>query len=965
MGLAFFSEQGRRVASTTSAPIVGGPYYGRPYWPRGQSGQRVHFVKDSGGLPMVAGALCGHTTDATNLCANPRFEAGTTGWSNVTRLQYGGMWGGGGCGYTFDQNRAAADLDGYYTYDKGSGIGTASVFFSVWARICSLDSPGYLDTGSVSAKVRIEDNTAATIWKTTAYRKLYASDGWVLLSIMITNTAWVGNILKCGLEFQTTATGRSIYVALDGAFLSVGTTDALNYRGFAYHDGSFPQSAWSGATDASTSTVSSARYLTYPLTDVPWSTREGFLSAFCFIPTSPLLADWPVPAVSGNHHHFLLDIEELSKFNCYAYFSKRPSADGWTLTFAHRFAELDLDLTGWPMCPMHVILSWTDAGLFCGVRGYFDPAKYGLTSNIVTGTFYPDPQRFVEPASSISLIVGNSSLLSAANAFEGYIWDLNIGNRGLGVAEIQGILQHGPGPYTGTVAWAPLDAGTALLLVDAVSFHGGGPLGLARASYAPQSGLVAVAGSGRPASDLTRAVTENVIDSFSIVGRLKDVQLTQRAISALSSLFEQVHRNNEQGARYSAGVAFSMDTLQPGHPTLRTFPAPKRLLSRLVWGNIELDARLTSHYGKRGVIWGTVKFERWGFWQGPQTRVMLAKDGASAPALTYTTDNFNNASGTSDAHYFEVPEGLVEGDLEAACQMYFRSPVSSVLSRIRLARRSRGIPGDVIACYEGESATNTFGGTGGTVVAAAQSGGNVRSSTATGAAFFDWIKFQIVNEDSAIPDWLFGEWRILAVVSPQIGGTDLLSLRARVDMGGGFTGAYGPTVGTGITTGTEYHVLDLGIFKLPPASIPKNLGTVGGSAQGVAVTLQVKCPVGSWDIYCDCIMLMPADEMYVQVDRNGSDVAVGSGSLLVSSTEGQEQAVMLDASDRFEDIAILRARGVYVQPLRKNRFWLLIDKWVSTRYDSDPAGGATVELYYTPRYLLLPSYEGGSGGSWA
>lgn len=947
MGLAFYNEGGRRLANTSgSEPAIhGGPYYGKPYFPRDVAGRRLKFTADEGGFPFWRAAAIG-SASATNLIANPQFDTDATGWTGVTRLNLGGMFGTGGCGYVQDSAVATADLDGYYTYNKGSAIGTTGFAFCFWMR-ASVDVGTVYPANKTSIKLRIEDGAGVTVFKSASYREVHVEDGWVF-GVLVTavNIAWTGNIIKCGLEFQTSTGTNKPLIAIDGAALyqQAGSND--HARGQTYPP--------------------STAHLDYPGIDIAYSTREGFLTAFCFPATSPRTSDYVGADINiASDPWTILQFGTGSQFKPRIRLNRILGGDGWVVTFGigATTALGTITLTGWPHCALHIVLSWSASKVRCGVRGYFKPMEYGLTSNIATTEIDADHTRFADAGTSLLYVGGSDS----SSDFDGWIWDVNFGNREFALAEVEGVLLHGPGPYTGTVAWAPLESNTQLVLVEAVSFHRGGPLGLARSSYAPASGLVAVAGSGLPTSDLSRSVTENVIDTFGIIGRLKDSQLTQRAISALSALFEQVHRNNEQGARYSSGVAFSMDTVQASHPKLRHFPAPRVLKSRLVWGNIDIDPRLTSFYGQQGVIWGTVRFERWGFWEGPLTRALLAKNRTLNPALSYTTANFRQSGSTNNPHFFEIPEGIVDGDLEAPCQAYFRSPVSSVLSRIRMARRSRGIPGDVVACYEAESASNTFGGTGGTVVVAAQSDGNVRSSTNTSNTAFDWIKFEVVDQDSDIPDWLFGEWRILAIIAPQAGASDEYYLRARVDMGAGFVGPYGPTVGSGICIGTPYSVLDLGIFRIPSASVPRIVGGLGATVQGLSVVLNIrKAAAGGGDIiYCDCIVLMPADEMYVQVDRNAFDVPVGSGSLLVSSTDGQAQAVMLDAADRFEDIGILRSRGVWVQPGRKNRFWLLVDKFVTSRYDSDPNAGVTVEISYTPRYLLLPSFEGGGGGGWA
>lgn len=972
MGLAFVTETGKRISPTTdNAPIVGGPYYGRAYYPRDQSAQRVHFVRDRGGLPFDQAALTG-PSGVTNLIQNPRFETGTTGWTGVTRMPYGGMWGAGGCGKIGDLDTTLAEIDAYYTYDRGSALSTDEFFFGVWARIpAAADGVNY-DTDSISIKLRMQDTAGSPLTaKTQSYRQIKAADGWVWLTLSSRGQSWTGNVLNVGIEFKiTSASAGGLF--LDGAIL-VAYGAVAHANGVAYHDGTMTSSAWSGSADASTTTVATRRDIVWPIANIPYSTREGFLSAFCFPANSPDLT------IDFNATSTKSALGIVAYFGSYAGGSFQSSlslssgtstnANGWTISggVGPNFGFTN-NLVGWPRCVYHMIVSWSERGAAFGVRGYFDPADYSLDTNVYTASSSSDVDQTLDATTGI-LSVGSKQ--SDATAFNGYVWDVNVGNRGLSTTEIQGMLKHGPGPYTGTVAWAPLNSDTNLLLVEAVSFHADGPLGIAEAGYAPQSGLVAVSGGGRPNADLTRATTQNVTDSFSFVGRGNDVQLTHRSISDLSRLFENVHRNNEQGARYKSFVAWSMDPLQLNHPTLRNFPAPRQVRSGLVSGNIEMDPRLAGFYGRHGNIWGTVRFERWGLWQGPRTQLLLAKNNTSVPALTFATDNFNNASSTTDSNYFEVPEGMVEGDLEAPCLVYFRSPGAGNTARIRMARRSRGVPADVVAIYEGEAAANIFAGLGGTVAAAAQSGAAVRSITDLDSTdgSVSWIIFEIIDQNSTLPDWLFGEYRVLVWVNAAsvLSASDI-SFRGRVNMGDGFSGSWGEWITPAEIITTNYQAQDLGIFRIPPVQIPlrQTLTSGAGAGQGLGFTLQVKRnTAGTTTLNCDCMMLLPCDENYVQIDRNNLTAATTGNNSMVSALLGEESAVETDASDRFTDIAIMRTRGVYIQPGRPNRYWLMVDTHDGTRYATDETSGATVTMYYTPIYLLLPSYEGGGGGGWA
>jgi hypothetical protein len=942
MGLAFYGDNGKRIPSTTSPPNHGGPMLGMPFFPRDASGQRLLWTPDIGGLPFWRCAALGRSS-ITNLIANPSFDTNTTGWTGVTRLPYGGLWGVPGCGIIADLTTASADLDANYTYNKGSALGSKSFTFGCWGRIATDDS-SIVAIAKTRLKLRIED-TGGNIRRTAAYRQLRVEDGWVSMVLTTELVAWSGNILNVGFEFETAAGTSYVQVAIDGAYL-VEEVDEESAHGHAY--------------PISTAGVQ------WPLVNIPFSIREGFLSCFFFPATSPWVADY-----AGTFQSTVFMTQQtLMQFGSTLGFQPivamrriNSGVGGYQFiavigTAVGADPGISLDLLGWPQCVLHVVLGWLNGKACLAIKGYFDPADYGLTSNVAGSDINVDYGQLTDVPSNNSFYLGGNT-----TRFCGWAWDFNLGSRGLNSSEALGILAHGAGPYTGTVAWAPLESGTQLRLVDAVSFHPGGPLALARSSYAPQSGLVNISGGGSPAGDLSRSTTENVRDTFGIVGKRRDVQQSLRAVSQLGRILEHTHRTNEQSAKYRSTVLWSFSAEQVPHLVLKTFPAPRRLQSQLIWGNVAIDPRLTSPAGQKGQMWGTLEFERWGFWEGPQTQLPLQKNHAATPALTYTTENFNNVGSTTDSNYFEVPEGVIEGDLESPCIVYLANPVGTIGSRYRIARRSRGIPGDVSLIFEAEAAGNSFPqGTGATVVSANQSGGNVRSLTdlASGNTF-DAIQFQLLASGTAIPDWFYGEYRALVWVRDSVGLVGTVRFRARVQTGS-FLGAWSQWITPAAVPSTGgYMPVDLGLFKVPEFVVP----IVQNPSQQISLLLQVNRISGATTtLNFDCLMLLPADENYVQTDRNLSDVATGAGTLLISAMPGEEQALMLDGSGNVQDISLLRTRGLFVQPWRKNRLWLLVDTFNTGIFQTNPDSGSTVSLYYRPRHLLMPSFEGGGGAAW-
>lgn len=967
MGLAFFGETGARIADEAgTAPIIGHPGIGRAYFPRDQSAQRVHFVRDRGGVPFDKCMMTGSAS--TNLINNPRFESGTTGWTNVTRVPYGGMWGSGGCGRFTDQNEASADMDAYYTYNRGSALGSDRFFFGLWIRSV-VTAGGDIEEAQFSIKLRMQDTAGTpTTVKNQSYTKIKATDGWVWCSLGAYNQTWTGNILWVGIEVKVDVGADSPYLFIDGAILCAATGDADFPAAVPYHDGSMTGSAWSGGADASTSTVAAIRHAQYPITDIPYSPREGYMSIFCFPADSPDrdtdydaapggIASYGVVATIGidNSFHPLLSLAP-----------KSSGTNGWTVTGFVGGGSNSFNLDNWPRCCYHLVISWSTSSVVVGVKGYFDPVAYGLSDNIHVAATESEWVHVLDDDGTGKLYIGSNGTI----AFNGFVSDFCLGNRGLAQDEVEGILKHGAGPYSGTVAWAPLDTNQTLLLVDCVSFHAGGPLAIQEGGYSPQSGLVASSSGGRPSGQLTRTSTENVIDEVAVVGRQNDIQRMHRAIDDASRVFDLAHRNNIGGSRFQSGVVWAMDPVQKGHATLYNFPAPLPLRSKLFWGNVNLEPRLASVYGRRGNIWSSIRFERWGFWQAPLQKLLLAKNNTSTPASTFAVVNHNSASSTTDSNYFEVPEGLAEGSLLGPCLVYLRDPPSSTADRVRLAKRARGIPEDATTIFEAESANNTFGdgGSGSNQADTTRSGDSVRQwATVADAGGGDWIEFEIVNSDTAIPQWIYGEWRALVPIKVTDAATASFDFKAKVKLGTSFAGTYSDAVTVAVPNNSAWRIIDLGIFRLPPIDPSLFLENVAGGSHGISFVFNItNNSGGTRTIQCDCLMLFPADEMYCQVDRNASGAAVGAGGIAISSLGGRETAGILDASDRLEDLAILRTGGVYLSPGGPNRFWIAVDTYSAgdSEYQNDGESGATVELHHVPRHLLLPSYTLGGGGGW-
>lgn len=966
MGLAFCHEIGKRVApaSTANHQILGGPGFGRPYLPMDISLSRQSFVPDGGGIPLQSGLFCGPET-LINLCSNPRAAANATGWTNTTRYVAGGMWGSGGCFAIADQDNTAAALDGYYTYAKGSAIGTAPYCVTAWARVLSstgIDSgrSDLLDDKAVSFKLRMQDGNASHIIKTANYRKIRASDGWVpiMLSTGDTPPAWFGDDLKFGPEFQaqTAATKISSILLLDGVCLVNSASPAM------YFDGSFSGCTWTGASDASTSDVGDIHSASYDLSNVPFNPRDGYVSLFTFLAASPSADDY---ASAGSIGYTLANLGlDTAKF--------RAAISGLR-TYVNNEIYLQADLgtgsstvihqlTGWPQCALHVILAWNRDYFTFGIKGYFDPVRYGLTSNVAISTGRVSPGLLLPTGANAYLEIGQIASIGANCA----IWNVCVGKTGPGRDEVKGMLLHGPGPYTGTVFFVPFEEDGNAILCESASCHLGGAFGHAEGGYAPVSGLVTATASGsQPGGELARASTQNVSETISVVGRLHDVQQNLSGISRISQLFEMIHRDGQsRSGPWRSWVYWAYSSLQYGHPALSTFPAPRQVKSGLVSGDLELSPRITGIHGIKGVSWSILRFERWGYWLGPMRRVFLAKNAAGTPAFTFAHQNLNTASSTTDSNYFEVPEGLVDGDLEAPALIYVRAPSGGAnLGRIRIARRSRGIPADCTFILEAEAAANTILAGGAEVVDASASGGKTRSLAIVAGAPVNMIQFEAVDHNVAIPDWIYGHWRLITLVKMTGGGPDPI-MKARVDVGA-TAGAWGEAMQPAISNGGVWFSVDLGIFRIPPVDVPSVLRSVGGSAHGLSIVLNVDVSVSD-TVFVDAVLLFPADENYVQADRSTTAAVATTGGMAISALEQREGAYTLAVADEIEDVAVLYSRALYLQPGRPNRLVMLTEYTSGSNptFRVDQNGGSTISLYYTPRYLLMPSYESGGGASW-